>query len=138
MFESESVFARHSARRCPASLSRASVSSDTLSAWRTKKIVRRFCACAPEVNVHAARAQRTTNLDNVLTKKSPLRFLFHTRGPAHPENNGWLVELALNWIDYAALVETERFVAEVEAGHHQLQALIHSVTALDVVLRVSI
>src|SRR5882762_1406972 len=138
MCASASVIARHSARRCPTSLSRASVSSDTLSAWRTKKMVRTFCACAPGANVIATKRQIPAILANVPTKNLPLRFLFHARGPAHSKNDGRLVELALNRIDWAALVESEHLVAEVQARNNQLQPLIHPVTALDVVLRVCV
>src|ERR1700674_448287 len=115
MCASASVFARHSARLRPASLSGASVSSETLSAWRTKKMVRMFWACAPGSNANGTTRQRTAILAGILKKNPPFRLLFHRRRPAHPQNEGWMIELALVRIDRAARVEPKNLVREVES-----------------------
>src|SRR5258708_37683785 len=90
------------------------------------------------MKLSAAIRQIPAILANSLTKNLPVKLLFRRRSPAHPENDGWLVELALDRIDRTSLVEPKHFVAKVQTRDDQLQSLVHPVAALNVELRVGV
>src|SRR5260370_19483719 len=68
----------------------------------------------------------------------PSSCLFCSRSPAKAQRDRGMIELALDGIRFAPLIETEDFVAQVQPIGHDAEPLVEAIAGLNIVLRVRI
>src|ERR1700693_1138217 len=81
-------------------------------------------------------------LSDLYEKKQILkrRLFGESRGPAQAEGIGTAIVFALDWINFAALVETENFIVQIQKGRDQVKIpeMWHAIDQLGVDLSVGI